>query len=77
MAKKKGFEEKLSRLDEIARALEQNQSTLEDMLKLYEEGVKTYRECLSILDATEAKIKIIDPDNELERVNDFKEMEES
>lgn len=58
-AKKSNFEEKLNRLQEIASALEKGELTLEEMLKAFEEGIKVYRECNTILESTEAKIQML------------------
>ena len=57
--KKSSFEEKLNRLQEIANALEKGDLSLEEMLKAFEEGIKVYRECNTILESTEAKIQIL------------------
>lgn len=58
-AKKSSFEEKLNRLQEIANALEKGELSLEEMLKTFEEGIKVYRECNTILESTEAKIQML------------------
>lgn len=58
-AKKSSFEEKLNRLQEIANALEKGELTLEEMLKAFEEGIKVYRECNTILESTESKIQML------------------
>ncbi|MBE0449594.1 MAG: exodeoxyribonuclease VII small subunit [Clostridia bacterium] len=58
-AKKSSFEEKLNRLQEIANALEKGELSLEEMLKAFEEGIKVYRECNTILESTEAKIQML------------------
>ncbi len=58
-AKKSSFEEKLNRLQEIAIALEKGELSLEEMLKAFEEGIKVYRECNTILESTEAKIQML------------------
>lgn len=53
------FEEALVRLEEIVRKLEQGDSTLDEALSLFEEGVKLARFCNEKLDAAEAKIEIM------------------
>lgn len=53
------FEEALSRLEEIVRALESGQSRLEDSLALYEEGIRLSRACNARLDGAEQKIKLL------------------
>lgn len=53
------FEAALARLEEIVRGLERGESTLDEALSLYEEGVKLARFCNSRLDEAEAKIEIM------------------
>ena len=59
MENKLNFEESLARLEEIVRALENGEKSLDDSMKLYEEGVRLIRVCSSELDSAEAKIKIL------------------
>lgn len=51
------FEKKLGRLEEIVQKMEKGDSSLEESLKLFEEGVKLSRECHSRLNEAEAKVK--------------------
>ena len=51
------FEKKLSRLEEIVQKMEKGDSSLEDSLKLFEEGIKLSRECQSQLTKAEAQVK--------------------
>lgn len=51
------FEKKLGRLEEIVQKMEQGESSLEDSLKLFEEGIKLSRECHTQLNSAEAKVK--------------------
>ena len=51
------FEKKLSRLEEIVQEMEKGELTLENSLKLFEEGVKLSRECQSELTKAEAQVK--------------------
>lgn len=51
------FEKKLGRLEEIVQKMEAGDSSLEDSLKLFEEGIKLSRECHTQLNAAEAKVK--------------------
>ena len=53
------FEEALARLEEIVRLLEQGESTLDESLTLFEEGVKLARFCSNKLDEAEGKIEIM------------------
>lgn len=57
--KKPTFEESIKRLEEIVRALESGDVTLDDSIKLYSEGAKLAEECNIKLDETEKKIKLL------------------
>ncbi len=60
--KSAGFEEKLARLEEVARALENSSTSLDDSLKLFEEGVGLVRDCTKLLDNAERRVKILTRD---------------
>ncbi|MDX1671714.1 MAG: exodeoxyribonuclease VII small subunit [Balneolaceae bacterium] len=62
-----GFEEALSRLESIVTELEDESITLEESIKLYEEGIELSRICTEILEHAEQRI---------EKVNDQKLNEE-
>lgn len=67
------FEKKLGRLEEIVQKMEKGDLTLEDSLKLFEEGVKISRECHVQLNDAEKKVKLlvgISPDGQ-EMTEDF------
>jgi exodeoxyribonuclease VII small subunit len=53
------FEKKLGRLEEIVGKMEGGNLTLEDSLKLFEEGIKNARECQKQLSEAEEKVKIL------------------
>ena len=53
------FEQAMSRLEEIVRTLESGSATLDDSLKLYEEGIALVRACGTKLDEAEKKIKLL------------------
>jgi exodeoxyribonuclease VII small subunit len=53
------FEKKLSRLENIVEKMEAGELSLEDSLKLFEEGVKLSRECNTQLSDAEQKVKIL------------------
>ncbi len=71
MAKKKSersFEDKLSRLEEVAGLLEQEDLGIEESISLFEEGVKLSKECLIALQSAELRI------TELKKqISDFKD----
>jgi exodeoxyribonuclease VII small subunit len=65
MSKKKSnvsFENKLARLEEITESLENNELGLEKSITLFEEGVALSKECLTILEKAELKVKILKKD---------------
>ena len=53
------FEASLERLEEILRALESGDTTLDGMLKLYEEGIGLIRACNEKLEAAEQSVKML------------------
>ena len=55
----KSFEESVARLEEIVRALENGAATLDESLKLYEEGIALVRTCNDKLDHAEKKIRLL------------------
>ena len=70
MSKKKAseaFEDKLTRLEEIAASLESGDLGLEDSIQLFDEGVKLSKECLSILN--NAELKITKLKNDLDKIS--------
>jgi exodeoxyribonuclease VII small subunit len=55
----KSFEASLSELDRIVRQLEDGDLTLEESLKLFEDGVRLSRECRARLDEAERRIEVL------------------
>ncbi len=53
------FEKKLGRLGDIVDKMETGELTLEDSLKLFEEGVKLSRDCNVQLSEAEQKVKLL------------------
>jgi exodeoxyribonuclease VII small subunit len=53
------FEESLKKLESIVAQLEQGDLTLEDSLKLFEEGVGLSAACKQELDAAEGKVQML------------------
>ena len=51
------FEKKLTRLEEIVQKMESGEMSLDDSLKLFEEGVKLSKDCNSELNQAEQKVK--------------------
>ncbi len=52
------FEEAFQKLEEIAQKLEIGDLSLEDSLKLYEEGIRYSRICLKLLNEAKRKIEV-------------------
>lgn len=57
--KEKTFEEAMSRLEEIVRALDGGSAGLDDSLGLFEEGIALVKLCNSKLDGAEQKVKLL------------------
>jgi exodeoxyribonuclease VII small subunit len=53
------FEDSLKKLETIVAQLEEGDLTLEDSLKLFEEGVGLSTSCKQELDAAEGKVQIL------------------
>lgn len=53
------FEKKLTRLEEIVTKMEAGDLSLEESLKLFEEGIKNSRECNDQLTKAEEKVKLL------------------
>ncbi|MBK8945800.1 MAG: exodeoxyribonuclease VII small subunit [Ignavibacteriae bacterium] len=55
--KNKNFEESLNRLREIADLLENDDVSLEDSVKIYEEGIRLSKFCTELLHNAEMKVQ--------------------
>ena len=58
-AKKPDFEHSLARLEEIVRKLESANLSLDEAMKLFEEGVQLSRDCQTHLEQAEGKVEIL------------------
>jgi exodeoxyribonuclease VII small subunit len=56
---KPDFERSLARLEEVVRKLESPQLSLDEAMKLFEEGVTLSRECQKQLEEAEGKVEIL------------------
>ncbi len=67
-AKKKGFEESMTRLEAIVEELENGEFSLDESIKKFEEGLELGKKCRELLDKADAKIKLLveGDDGELE-----------
>ncbi|MBR0443300.1 MAG: exodeoxyribonuclease VII small subunit [Clostridia bacterium] len=72
------FEASLARLDEIIALLERDNIELNELMKLYEEGVGLVRSCNQQLDSAEQKVKLLkmSPDGGKILLQDFDEATE-
>lgn len=67
------FEKKLDRLEEIVGKMESGDLSLDQSLKMFEEGIKLSRDCHSQLDEAEQKVQLlleVDEDGEV-KTSDF------
>jgi exodeoxyribonuclease VII small subunit len=57
--RKPDFEHSLARLEEIVRKLESANLSLDEAMKLFEEGVQLSRDCQKHLEQAEGKVEIL------------------
>ena len=57
--KKPDFERSLARLEEVVRRLESPQLSLDEAMKLFEEGVGLSRDCQKQLEEAEGRVEIL------------------
>jgi exodeoxyribonuclease VII small subunit len=57
--KKSDFEKSLLRLEEVVKRLESTDLSLDEAMKLFEEGVKLSRECQKQLEEAEGRVEIL------------------
>jgi exodeoxyribonuclease VII small subunit len=53
------FEKSLMRLEEVVKRLENTDLSLDEAMKLFEEGVKLSRECQKQLEEAEGRVEIL------------------
>lgn len=58
----KTFEENMTRLEQIVRAMEKGDVALDESLKLFQEGTDLVRSCQKLLDDAELQVKMITAD---------------
>ena len=54
-----GFEDGMKRLEDIVRAMENGDLSLEKSMATFEEGMKLVKECQTKLNAVEKKIEVL------------------
>ena len=57
--RKADFERSLARLEEVVRKLENADLSLDEAMKLFEEGVQLSRECQKRLEEAEGRVEIL------------------
>jgi exodeoxyribonuclease VII small subunit len=57
--RKGDFEKSLARLEEVVKRLESAELSLDDAMKLFEEGVKLSRDCQKQLEEAEGRVEIL------------------
>jgi exodeoxyribonuclease VII small subunit len=58
------FEEKLAHSKELLEKLMDPEITLEESVKLYEEGLKTIKEAQKLIEEAKVKVSVIDQQNQ-------------
>ncbi|MDP4087749.1 MAG: exodeoxyribonuclease VII small subunit [Bacillota bacterium] len=69
--KKEGYEDLMSRLEDIIDKMEKGELSLDESIKYYEDGMKTCNRLYKILNEAEGRIKILNNGDE----EDFEEVE--
>ena len=57
--KNNSFEQNMTRLEQIVRAMERGDVALEESLKLFQEGTELVRSCNKLLDEAQLQVKKI------------------
>jgi len=57
--RKGDFEKSLARLEEVVKRLESAELSLDEAMKLFEEGVQLSRDCQKYLEQAEGKVEIL------------------
>lgn len=70
---KPNFETAVERLQSIVKRMEQDELTLEDSLKYFEEGVKLIHKCQGTLDEAQQKVKLLTEQYQGSKLEDFED----
>jgi exodeoxyribonuclease VII small subunit len=65
------YEEAVKRLEEIVFKLEEGRTSLDDSLKLYQEGIGLFSHCNKLLENAQLKIVKIDKENKENKEKEF------
>lgn len=60
---KEHFEDYLKKLEETVERLESEDVTLEESVKLFEEGLKISKNCEKMLDSAKQKMMVLEPED--------------
>ena len=71
MAKKKTFEQSMSRLEEIVAALEKGDAPLKESLALFQEGTRLISACGKALDQAQQQLKLLVQGEDGPELEDF------
>lgn len=71
MPKEKTFEDALAELEKTVDLLENGDVSLDEAVKLFEEGMKISKECHERLEKAEQKIKLLTEDKDGVKETDF------
>lgn len=69
------FEASLTRLEALVQKLEQGDLSLEESLKVFEEGVRLSKNCTKILNDAEKKVEILISQKEIQKEINATEIE--
>ncbi len=58
------FEDAMARLETIVTELEKGDLPLDELLRIFEEGIRLSKSCLKMLDDTERKVEILIQDKD-------------
>ncbi len=59
MSEKNNFEKNLGELEQVVKALEGNDVSLDEMMELFEKGVSLTKKCTTALNEAEQKITVL------------------
>ena len=65
------FEQSLEELEALVQKMEQGELSLDDSLAAYERGIALFRQCQSVLEQAELRVKRVTDPNAPERAEPF------
>ena len=76
MAEKK-FEKALEKLENIVKAMESGEMTLDESLKAFQEGIELSRFCMNKLDDAERKVEMFLQEEDNVKISPFEEKKQN